>query len=207
MPYSTKKRPTKKSSTHRRLISIISIAIATIVILLAALQLTHVIHLFGSAPAKATIPTSSVHSATSNSGSKAKSSTKTSTAPTTTASRGSSSTSSKQEVASPTSTTTAPLVAPEGSFVSNHHPGQNGSPTTEVSVCDTTPGAICYIQFTNGSFTRTLSSQTADGEGTVTWDWDVSNPAFPAGSWQITAIATLNGQTKTTSDTQALEVQ
>jgi cytoskeletal protein RodZ len=206
MSYSTKKRLAKKSPSRRRLIEFMIIAIAAIIILLVALQLTHVIHLFDSAPTKAVIPTTSVHSAANSSG-KAKSSTRTSTTSTTTAPSGSSSTSSKEGPTSSTSTTSAPLVAPEGSFVSNHHPGQNGSPTTEVSVCNTTPGATCYIQFTNGSYTRTLASQIADSEGTVTWNWDVSNPAFPAGSWQITAIATLNGQTKTTSDSQTLEVQ
>lgn len=95
---------------------------------------------------------------------------------------------------------------PWGSFVSNHHPG-NGSPTTETSVCNTTPGASCYIKFTNGAQARTLDAQVANANGSVIWNWDVSNAGFSNGNWQITAIASLSGQTKSVVDPQELVIQ
>ena len=99
----------------------------------------------------------------------------------------------------------APLIAPWGNFVSNHHPG-NGAPTTETSVCNTTPGATCYIRFTNGSLNRSLDSKVADANGSIIWSWDVSSAGFSSGSWQITAIASLNGQTQSTTDAQELVI-
>jgi hypothetical protein len=57
------------------------------------------------------------------------------------------------------------------------------------------------------SVIKTLPTQTADANGTVIWDWDVKQAGFDTGTWQITAVATLNGQTKTTNDPIKLEVQ
>ena len=99
------------------------------------------------------------------------------------------------------------LTEPYGTFVSNHHPGQDGSPTAEQSVCNTTPGATCYIQFTKDSMTKKLDTQTADPNGATYWTWDVKQAGFSAGSWQVTAVASLSGQTKTAIDALALEVQ
>lgn len=95
---------------------------------------------------------------------------------------------------------------PFGNFVSNHGPG-NGLPTQEKSTCNTTPGATCYIQFTMGSLTKKLDAQTTDSSGAVYWTWDVKNAGFSEGSWQITAIATLNGQTSATQDQIPMKVQ
>jgi len=112
---------------------------------------------------------------------------------------------SDKSTASPSAGST--LIEPYGTFVSNHHPGQNGLPTGEQSVCNTTPGATCYIQFTKDSVTKKLDTQTADPNGATYWTWDVKQAGFDAGSWQITAIASLNGQTKTANDALTLEVQ
>lgn len=107
-----------------------------------------------------------------------------------------------------TSGTSVVLVAPFGSFVSNHRPGLNNSPTTEQSVCNTTPGATCNIQFTNGSgVTKNLGAETVDGNGTAYWSWSIDGANLASGNWQITAVATLNGQTQTTTDPTPLEVQ
>lgn len=102
------------------------------------------------------------------------------------------------------SASTVVLIAPWGNFVSNHSPGQGGSPTTETSVCNTTPGASCYIKFTNGDKTRTLDTKTTDANGSTAWSWNISDAGFSSGSWQITAIATLNGQAKLSTDQQSL---
>lgn len=102
---------------------------------------------------------------------------------------------------------TAGPLTPSGNFISNHHPGQN-SPTVETSVCNTTPGAICYIEFTQGNDTLKLQAGTADSNGSVYWNnWDINNYSFNKGQWSITAVATLNGQTATATDATPLTIQ
>lgn len=100
-----------------------------------------------------------------------------------------------------------PLIEPFGSLVSNHTPGQNGSDTKEQSTCNTTPGATCYIEFThtsNGKVTR-LPSQTTGSDGSTGWSWDAKT--LTAGQWEVKAVASLNGQTKSVTDNMKLEVR
>jgi cytoskeletal protein RodZ len=106
------------------------------------------------------------------------------------------------------STSTAVLLAPSGSFVSNHRPSMssNGSPSSEQSVCNTTPGASCEIQFTKGTETKKLAAQTVDSNGSTYWNWDINSAGITEGQWQITAYATLNGKTLSATDAMALEV-
>ena len=108
-----------------------------------------------------------------------------------------------------TSGNNSPLLVPYGNFVSNHNPGQDGAPTTETSVCITTPGASCYIKFTNGDgVVKTLAAGTVDSTGAVYWNnWDVKTAGFTNGTWQIEAVASLNDQTKSTKDDKPLQVQ
>jgi hypothetical protein len=106
-----------------------------------------------------------------------------------------------------TTTDRAVLSAPWGNFVSNHSPGQNGSPLAETSVCNTTPGATCYLKFTNGAKTRLLDKKVANVNGSIIWNWDVKAAGFESGDWRITAIATLNGKTKSTVDSLPLSVK
>ena len=98
-------------------------------------------------------------------------------------------------------------AAPTGPFVSNHSPGQNGSPLSEASVCNTSPGASCYIEFINGNSTKKLPAQTTDNTGAAYWSWNINDAGLSSGTWKITAIATLNGQTSSASDSANLEVQ
>lgn len=111
--------------------------------------------------------------------------------------------SSTQKTASSTSSNST-LTAPTGTFVSNHNPGV-GSPTTEESICNTTPGASCYIEFEMGNVVKTLSTQTVGSSGTVYWSWDATT--LTQGSWNVSAVATLNGQTKTSNDVTPLVIQ
>jgi hypothetical protein len=103
----------------------------------------------------------------------------------------------------------APLQEPSGAFVSNHRPSLGASPklTTVESVCNTTPGAKCYIRFTKGNLTRTLPTKTADKNGVALWTWSVKDAKLTQGVWKITAFAELNGQTKSATDAINLEVQ
>lgn len=107
------------------------------------------------------------------------------------------------------SNSTLPLIAPSGTFVSNHWPSLSGTsaPSTEQSICITSPGAQCYIEFTKNGITKKLDSLTADSNGNVYWSWDVKQAGFTQGSWTIRATASLNGQTKATSDSLTFEVQ
>jgi hypothetical protein len=91
--------------------------------------------------------------------------------------------------------------------VSNHHPGKSGSPTSEVSVCNTTPGATCYIKFTNGDLSTALTAKKTNGDGVAIWYWDTKDANLVSGNWQIMAVATLNGQTKTSADTLPLVIK
>jgi cytoskeletal protein RodZ len=115
------------------------------------------------------------------------------------------STSEKAPAATP-STGSGSLIEPYGDFISNHHPG-GSAPTTEASVCNTTAGAVCYIQFTMGSTVKKLTAQTTGSNGATYWYWDVKDAGLSQGSWTVTAIASLNGQTKSAADSQPLLVQ
>ena len=100
------------------------------------------------------------------------------------------------------------LITPSGNFVSNHHPNLSGSPAPNLisSVCTTTPGATCTINFTQDGITKSLATETADSSGTVYWTWKLQDTSLTTGSWQIQAVANLNGQTKTATDPMELVV-
>jgi hypothetical protein len=40
----------------------------------------------------------------------------------------------------------------------------------------------------------------------VVWNWDTKDADFSSGQWKIIAVASLNGQTKSTSDPSPLEI-
>ncbi|MEK7594274.1 MAG: hypothetical protein AAB436_01385 [Patescibacteria group bacterium] len=106
-----------------------------------------------------------------------------------------------------TASSDATLLMPSGTFVSNHHPSLSSSETAqEQSVCNTTVGATCEIRFTRGSETKKLEAKTTDSNGSVYWSWEVGTAGLGTGSWQITAYATLNGKTLSSSDSINLEV-
>lgn len=100
------------------------------------------------------------------------------------------------------------LITPAGNFVSNHHPNLSGSPAPNLisSVCNTTPGATCTIIFTKDNIQKSLPSQTTDSGGSAYWNWRLQDIGLTIGSWEITAKATLNTQSKTAGDAQNLEV-
>lgn len=122
---------------------------------------------------------------------------------TTTSNKGQSSTPVSQN----TTTSSAELVAPWGLFVNNHSRGLSASVSSEISACNTTAGASCYIEFKQGNVTKTLAAQIADSSGIASWSWDVSKAGLTVGQWQISATATLGGKTLTTQDPLALDIQ
>lgn len=100
------------------------------------------------------------------------------------------------------------LLAPIGTFVSNHHPNLDGDPAPNQiqSVCTTSVGARCTIQFTKGQVTKSLPPQTTDSGGSTYWTWKLQDIGLTEGTWHITAKATYGNQVKTTSDSLELEV-
>ena len=100
------------------------------------------------------------------------------------------------------------LLQPTGSFVSNHHPNLSDHPTPNQlqSVCVTTPGASCTIQFTKDGVTKQLPDQQADRGGAAYWTWKLQDIGLTAGTWKVTAKATSGSNTKTVDDVTALEV-
>lgn len=108
-----------------------------------------------------------------------------------------------------TSSSPTTLMVPFGNFVSNHRPSLSGPAAThqEQSVCNTTSGASCFIQFSNGEVTKKLDAQSTDSNGSAYWTWDVAQSGLSPGSWTITAVASLNGQTQTAQDSIPLVVQ
>ncbi len=123
---------------------------------------------------------------------------------------------SSSNVQNPTTTNSNPLqggtstylITPSGNFVSNHNPNTSDPrQLTEVSVCNTTPGAYCNIQFINGGTTLSLNNSLVGSTGSVSWSWNINTIGLYQGSWTVKAVATLNGQTKTAVDQIPLTIQ
>jgi|SRR5579862_1146368 len=193
----------KNKSRFNNRYRLLATVAGVIIVLVAVLEITNTTHIFHHQSIPPVIPTHG--SSTTSSSNSSQSSLKSNSTP-------SSNSSAKNPLPSPSSGST--LITPFGDFVSNHNPGapdQNGNPTptSETSVCDTTPGATCYISFTNSNGQTTqLPTQTAGSDGSTSWDWDVSQDAhLTKGEWQITAVASLNGQTKSTNDPTKLTIQ
>ena len=161
-----------------------------LIVIIAGLELTGVTHIFHKKPVPAVSGSSFNTKGEPNSSKKNTS--------------GSGDTSSK----SGSGGSPAMLIAPSGSFVSNHHPNLGGSPApnTMSSVCNTTPGASCKISFTKDGVTKSLDAQTADANGATYWNWKLQDIGLTEGTWKIQASATLSGQTKTASDAMDLVV-
>ena len=104
---------------------------------------------------------------------------------------------------------TTSLTAPTGNFVSNHKPRISGDilQQQEESVCNTSLVAQCYIEFTSGSTTKQLQSQTTDKNGSVYWSWNINQLGLSAGELKITAVSSLDGQTEKANDSLSLSVQ
>ena len=104
--------------------------------------------------------------------------------------------------------TTQPST-PIGIFVSNHFPNLSGSPApnTLSSTCSTTVGVQCYIEFKNGSITKSLESKQTDTNGNVTWNWKLQDVGLTAGSWTVTAVAKNGSLTASSTDPMKLEVK
>jgi hypothetical protein len=100
------------------------------------------------------------------------------------------------------------LEKPNGSFVSNYNPVLESVSGRNVmnSVCNTTPGATCKITFTKDNIVKSLDARVTDKGGSAYWTWTLQDIGLTEGKWQIQAIASLNDQTQSTTDSLPLEV-
>lgn len=179
-------------------------SIIVLAIILGVLQYTHVTHFFAKNSSGNTIYYPGPH--TSSGGQYTKGS---STAPSIVQSNPSPKTPPESQL-SPNAATNAYLLSPKGDFVNNHHPTMSGATSNMFSVCNTTPGAKCGITFTNtlSGTIKSLNSETTDNNGAAYWSWTPGQIGLNAGStWRVTATATLNGQSKSSTDAINLEVQ
>lgn len=167
------------------------------VLIMAGLELTNTTYVLHKKKVPDTIP-AKIPSKKSDTGKKSSSSKSTGSS--------SSTNNESDKNAAPGGGASGVLIQPFGTLVSNHFPGKNGTSTKEQSTCNTTPGAKCYIQLKNvstGKVTR-LTEQTVDGNGTAFWEWDANT--LTSGTWEVTAVASLDGQTKSVTDSIKLEV-
>ena len=104
----------------------------------------------------------------------------------------------------PASTGAQLEISDRTTFASSH---QAYMATNEQSVCVTNPGATCTIKFTKDGVIKALPIKVADSSGSAEWFWTPTSAHLSLGSWQIKAVATLNGQTKTAKDAYPLNVQ
>jgi hypothetical protein len=194
--------PAFRTKSHRKkpfVFFILLLLLAAAVLLV--LELTNTTHLFHKQKVPAIIPVA-VH--------KTPLTQRQTTVSTSTSGSSQASTQSPKQLPAASGTnsdTTQAVVQPYGSFVSSHTPGQNGSSTAEASSCFTSPGASCYIQFSNdgtGVITK-LPAQITGGDGSTSWSWDAK--ILTSGEWTVTAVASQNGQSSSTTDGVKLEVQ
>jgi len=95
------------------------------------------------------------------------------------------------------------ILMPQGNFVSSHNVSLG---STVESVCVTTKGAVCEINYTQNGTTKSLGKKTVDNNGSVTWLWTPESINLTVGSWEISATSSLNGLQSTAKDPLSLEV-
>jgi hypothetical protein len=200
-----KKQPSKRKKIAL-LIGIPLIAVALLITILEATNTTHLFHEKVATPG--VIPSTSTKQVSEPSKDKGRA-VPSSDSPATPATPGGAP-KEGDTPAAPTAPSGAAPTAPYGNFVSNHSPNLSGTPapSTIESVCNTTPGATCRLEFTNtAGVVKNLAPQTTDGTGATYWSWDVNKAGFTAGIWKIKAIAEKNGQATTSTSSQDLEVK
>ncbi len=99
----------------------------------------------------------------------------------------------------------ASLTAPNRvTYASDYNPSSKNQ--TEVSSFLTTPGASCWIEFFMNGSTHKLPSKIADDNGSVVWYWTPGQAELSGGVWKITAIASLDQESKSLADVNTLQI-
>ncbi len=89
------------------------------------------------------------------------------------------------------------------SFASSH---SVTSGTLENTVCITTPGASCTVEFKQGDVVKSLPAQSTDSTGSAYFYWTPGKVKLSPGNWSIILKVTLNGASKTAQDNITLQV-
>ncbi len=97
------------------------------------------------------------------------------------------------------------LQTPTGTFVSSHTVSTSSNIS---SACSSTPGATCIISFSNDNgSTISLAKEVTDPSGAAYWDsWSPKSIGLTSGTWHISAIASLSGQSKSATDSRDMVV-
>lgn len=192
-----------RSTRSKKPFVIAGIAVLAIACLIVGFELTNITHIFHSRPVSISGSAETKGETSTNSKSAQKSTTANA------AQSGNTSQTGDNKSGSGSNTGAVALLAPSGDFVSNHHPNLGGdpAPNTLSSVCTTTPGATCRINFTKDGVTRSLEPETTDRGGSAYWNnWKLQDVKLTTGGWQVKATATLNGKTLSSDDAMQLVV-
>lgn len=197
-------------SPSRRPFLIVVIALAVFACAIAVLEVTNKTHFFHRAKAvSSTIPSQPAHQPPDTTTPSDDKNNQPSPVPTEDDNQANPESPKQGDDTTAPPTTGSPPLTPTGDFISNHSPNLSGSPapSSVQSVCNTSPGAMCRIEFTNSDgIVKTLAAQKTDTNGATYWNWDVKTAGFTVGTWTIKVIAELHGQTTTATEAQALKV-
>lgn len=102
----------------------------------------------------------------------------------------------------------AELLPPSGTFLSSHTLSLGGGsvPDRGRSVCRTSPGATCVIEFTMGGVTRSLPARQVAGDGSTSWDWSPAEVGLTRGHWDVRITASSGSQQRSVDEAIGLEV-
>lgn len=98
------------------------------------------------------------------------------------------------------------LPPPEGALLNVHSASLAGG-TKLVSACSTQPGAMCQVQAKQGGTVKLGTAVKADGTGAAEINWTAQGMGLGIGNWEIRVVASLNGQTSTSTIFDTLEVK
>lgn len=177
------------------------------VVIVLALSIWALIHFNVFTSTKVTKQTGSSSQTPKQSSTQPSQSTQTQTLPTTPSTSTNNTTNASAKNTGNTQGSTT-LLTPYGQFVSNQSPSlSNPNQQTEVSICETTPGASCYIEFTStsGASVPSLGQQITDSNGVTSWTWNLSKQGFTVGTWLVKAVAVLGSQTQTATETMTVQ--
>lgn len=96
--------------------------------------------------------------------------------------------------------TTSPskdLLAPQGTFANVYEATMDEQMS---STCTSNAGVYCKIVFIKDGVSKSLPDHLTDTSGSTAWAWKPRDIGLSPGIWHIKAVASYNGQTKTTNN-------
>lgn len=121
---------------------------------------------------------------------------------------GETSTSPSGSATSPTSPGADALLPPSGTFLSSHKLSLSGTgaPSNARSVCRTSPGASCWLTFSNDGRNVSFLAEKVDASGVATWDWSPTDIQLTIGHWDVTVTAERGSEQQVVEEAIGLDV-